>query len=103
MRKVYEWSEVAKSERWGNSEVAQSERWEGSEVARQERWESIGGKVRDSFFNEGMISREAEIRGSMVKCGKRLLEVGERGDGGVCEIPVKLPMNDGAVETVEYM
>ena len=52
MRKVYEWSEVAKWERWGNSEVAQSERWEGSEVARQERWESIGGKVGDSLFNE---------------------------------------------------
>ena len=100
---MYECSEVAKWEKWGNSEVAQSERWEGSEVARQERWESIGGKVGDSLFNEGMISREAEIRGSMVKCGKKPLEVGEQGEGGVCEIPVRLPMNDGAVETVEYM
>ena len=48
--KVYEWNEVERWDRWGNSEVAQSKRLEGSEVARQERWESIGGKVGDSLF-----------------------------------------------------
>ena len=45
MGKVYEWSEVARWERWENSEVAQLERWEGSEVTIWERrgcWE--GGK-----------------------------------------------------------
>ena len=49
--------------------------------------------------NEGIIGREAEMRGSMVKCGARPLE----GEGGGCEISVRLPMNDGAMETVEYM
>ena len=42
---MYEWSEVARWERWENSEVAQLERWEGSEVTIWERrgcWE--GGK-----------------------------------------------------------
>ena len=50
-------------------------------------------------LNEGIIGREAEMRGSMVKCGARPLE----GEGGGCEISVRLPMNDGAMETVEYM
>ena len=35
------------------------------------------------------------MKGFMVKCGERLLKV--------CEIPVRLPMNDGAMETVECM
>ena len=35
--KVYDWSEVARWERWKNSEVAQPERWEGIKVAI---WES---------------------------------------------------------------
>ena len=48
-------------------------------------------------FNEGIIGGEAEMRGFTVKCGERPLE------GGVCEIPVRLPMNDGAMETVECM
>ena len=52
--------------------------------------------------NEGIIAREAEMRVSMVKCGERLLEVAGGGEG-VCEIPVRLPMNDGAMETVEYI
>ena len=53
-------------------------------------------------FNEGIIAREAEMRASMVKCGERLLEVAGEGEG-VCEIPMRLPMNDGAMETVEYI
>ena len=53
-------------------------------------------------FIKRIIGREAEIRCSMVKCGERLLE--ERGRGeGVCEIPVRLPMSDGAMETLEYI
>ena len=49
-------------------------------------------------FNEGMIGREAEMRGSMVKCGKGQLEGGE----GVCTISVRISMNNGTMETVEY-
>ena len=37
------------------------------------------------------------MTGSIVKCGERPLE------GGRCDIPVRLSMNDGAMETVEYM
>ena len=47
-------------------------------------------------FNEGMIGREAETRGSMVKCGKEQLEGGE----GVCTISVRISMNNGTMETV---
>ena len=47
-------------------------------------------------FNEGMIGREAETRGSMVKCGKGQLEGGE----GVCAISVRISMNNGTIETV---
>ena len=43
--------------------------------------------------NEGIVGRKAEMTGSIVKCGERSLE----GEG--CEIPVRLPMNDGAMET----
>ena len=43
-------------------------------------------------FNEGIIGREAEMRGSMVKCGERPLEGGVVG-GRVYEIPGRLPMN----------
>ena len=50
-------------------------------------------------FNEGVIVREAEMRGSMVKRGERQLEGGR----GVCEISVGLPMNNGTMEAVEYM
>ena len=49
-------------------------------------------------FNEGMIGREAEMRGSMVKCGKGQLEGGE----GICAISVRISMNNGTMETVEY-
>ena len=42
------------------------------------------------------------MRASIVKCGERLLEVAGGGEG-VCEIPMRLPMNDGAMETVEYI
>ena len=45
--------------------------------------------------NEGMLGGEAETRGFMVKCEKRPIE------GEVCEIPVRPPMNDGAMETME--
>ena len=34
----------------------------------------------------------------MLKCVKRPLE-----EGSVCEIPVRLSMKDGAMETVEHM
>ena len=56
-------------------------------------------------FNEGIIGREAEMRGYMVKCGEKPLERlgGGGGGGGVCEIPVRLPMNNGAMVTVEYI
>ena len=47
--------------------------------------------------NEGIIGGEAEMRGFMVKCGERRYR--ER----VCEIPVRVPMSNGAMETVEYM
>ena len=47
--------------------------------------------------NKGIVGREAEMRGSMIKCGERPLE------GGGCEILVRLPMDYGAMETVEYM
>ena len=47
--------------------------------------------------NEGMLGGEAETRGFMVKCEKRPIE------GEVCEIPVRPPMNDGAMETVECL
>ena len=50
-------------------------------------------------FNEGMIGRESEMRGSMLKCGERPFQ----GRGGVCETSVRLSMNDGAMETVENM
>ena len=44
-----------------------------------------------------MLGGEAETRGFMVKCEKRPIE------GEVCEIPVRPPMNDGAMETVECL
>ena len=47
--------------------------------------------------NEGMFGGEAETRGFMVKCEKRPIE------GEVCEIPVRPPMNDGPMETVESL
>ena len=45
--------------------------------------------------HERIIGGEAEMRGFMIKCGERPSE------GEVCEIPVRRPMNDGAMETVE--
>ena len=60
-------------------------------------------------FNEGIIGREAEMRGYMVKCGEKPLERlggGGRGRAGgwrVCEISARLPMNNGAMKTVEYI
>ena len=45
-----------------------------------------------------MIGREAEMKGSVVKCEKRQLA----GGGGVCEIS-GLTINNGAMEAVEYM
>ena len=50
-------------------------------------------------FNEGIIGGEAETRGFMVRCGERPFAV--RGNPREAEIPVKLPMNDGAMKTVE--
>ena len=56
-------------------------------------------------FNEGIIGTEAEMRGYMVKCGEKTLERlgGRAGGWRVCEISVSLPMNNGAMETVEYI
>ena len=67
-----------------------------------------GGEVTSLFFNysegsnEGIIGKEAEMRGSMVKCEERPLER-PRDGGGVCVIPVRFPMNYGAMKTVKYM
>ena len=44
-------------------------------------------------FDEGIIGREAELKGYMVKFGERPLEGGER----ICEISMRLPMNNGAI------
>ena len=61
------------------------------------------GKVTNLLFNyfvgynEGMIGRKAEMRGSTVKCGKRQLE-----GGRVCDISFRLPMSNGTMETLEY-
>ena len=44
---------------------------------------------------EGIIGAEPEMRGFMVKCGEGPL------GGEVYEIPVRSPINDGAMETVE--
>ena len=49
-------------------------------------------------FNEGMIGREAEMRGFMVKRGTGQLE----GGGRICAISVRISMNNGTMETVEY-
>ena len=48
---------------------------------------------------EWIIGREAERRSSMVKYG----EVPLAGGAAACEIPVRFPMNDGAMESVPYM
>ena len=61
------------------------------------------GEVKNLLFNyfedsnEEIVIAKAESTGSIVKCGERTLE-----EGG-CGIPVRLPMNDGAMEIVEYM
>ena len=39
VRKMCEWSEVERWERWENIEVAWSERWKRNEVEIWERWE----------------------------------------------------------------
>ena len=53
------------------------------------------GCLNDS--NEGILGGKAETRGFMVKCEERPIE------GDVCEIPVRPPMNDGVMETVECL
>ena len=54
--------------------------------------------------NEGIIGGEAEMRDSLVKCAERPLEGGKGlGEQDIYEIPLRLPMNDGAMETAEYM
>ena len=54
--------------------------------------------------NEGIIGGEAEMRDSLVKCAERPLVGGKRlGEQDIYEIPLRLPMNDCAMETVEYM
>ena len=61
-----------------------------------------GGEVTNLIFNyfegsnEGIVGREAEMRKMCKMWGKTVR-------AGVCKIPVRLPMNDGAMETVEYM
>ena len=101
MEKVCEWIEVERWERWENSEVARSERWELNEVAIWNSGRVVSREGGMKFIGKTVFycSRGAEMRGSMVKCGARPLE----GEGGGCEISVRLPMNDGAMETVEYM
>ena len=66
----------------------------------------LGGEITNLLFSyfEGsnwvIIGREEEMRGSMVKCGERAV----RGRGEeLCEIPVRLSMNYGAMETVKYI
>ena len=58
-----------------------------------------GGEVTSLFFNysegsnEGIIGKEAEMRGSMVKCEERPLERPRDGGGGMCnssEVPHEL-------------
>ena len=39
----------------------------------------------------------------MVKYGERLLQGEDVGGEGVCGIPLRLPMNNGTMETVQYM
>ena len=50
-------------------------------------------------FNEEVIGSDAEIRGSIVKCGERQF----KGRGGVFEISVWLPINNGTMEVMEYI
>ena len=62
----------------------------------------LGGEVADLLFNyfesfnEGMIGRAAQMTGSMGKGEERQLEGEEE---GVCEISVRLPMNNDTMET----
>ena len=52
--------------------------------------------------NEGIIAKETEGIGSVVKWGKKLSERGsERKE--LCENPVRFSLNDGPMETVKYM
>ena len=39
------------------------------------------------------------MRGSVVKCGEKSLEKGER----VCQIPQRHPMSNNAMETVKHI
>ena len=69
-----------------------------------------GGEVTNLLFNyfegsnEGIIGGRAEMRDSMVKSAERPLEGGKGlGEQDIYEIPLRLPMSDGAIETAEYM
>ena len=52
--------------------------------------------------NEVIMIKETEGIGSVVKWRKMPIERGGEGVG-VCENPVRLSLNDGAMETVRYM
>ena len=67
---MYEWSEVARWERWENSEVAQSDRREGSKVSIWERWDR--GIERWHGKKDGRVARCQGGRFAVLfKCGRR--------------------------------
>ena len=55
MGKVYEWSEVARWERWENSEVARSERKERNKVAISEGWEASDQGKLDGIYRQNCV------------------------------------------------
>ena len=59
---MFEWSEVARWERWENSEVAQLERWERNEVAIWERGKVVSREGWMDFKDKIVLhcSREAK-------------------------------------------
>ena len=64
MGKLFEWSEVARWERWENSEVAQLERWERNEVAIWERGKVVSREGGIEFKDKIVLhcSREAKCK-----------------------------------------
>ena len=54
-------------------------------------------------FNEGIIGREAEMRGSMVKCGERLLEGGVGGGGGYVKFLWGSPWTNCGIHVGRYL
>ena len=64
MGNLFEWSEVARWERWENSEVAQLERWERNEVAIWERGKVVSREGGIEFKDKIVLhcSREAKCK-----------------------------------------